>query len=50
MCRKNVVQGWCLAALGVGILLGHSIESFWLSSACGIGCLVLGVMVMGKRR
>lgn len=38
MCRKTVLHGWCLVMLGLGLMLGHSIES-WM--ACTVGGLVL---------
>lgn len=38
MCRKTVLHGWCLVMLGLGLMLGHGIES-WL--ACSVGGLVL---------
>ena len=49
MCRKTVLQGWCLMMLGLGLMLGHSIES-WL--ACSVGGLVLvcmGFFLMRKK-
>ena len=49
MCRKTVLQGWGLMMLGLGLMLGHSIES-WL--ACSVGGLVLvclGFFLMRKK-
>ena len=49
MCRKTVLHGWCLMMLGLGLMLGHSIES-WL--ACSVGGLVLvcmGFFLMRKK-
>lgn len=49
MCRKKYMQGWCLVALGLGLILGHCLESWFVCCAGGLGLMVLGWMVMQRR-
>jgi hypothetical protein len=49
MCRRNFLHGCCLAALGLGLLMGHYLKSWLLCCCGGIGLMVLGFCVMGKR-
>ncbi|WP_216565642.1 hypothetical protein [Pseudoflavonifractor sp. MSJ-30] len=39
MCRKRYLHGFCMIALGIGILLGTWINSVFL-------CVLLGLMLM----
>ncbi len=49
MCRKNCLQGCCLAAFGLGLILGHCLES-WLLCCCGGSMLlILGFCVLRKK-
>ncbi len=49
MCRKNHLHGCCALYFGLGLMVGHSIES-WLVCVCGgIGLIVLGCIVMKQR-
>ncbi len=49
MCRKNHLRGCCLMAFGLGLILGHCLES-WMLCCCGGGALiVLGFSVMGRK-
>lgn len=49
MCRKKYMQGWCLAAFGLGLILGHCLESWLLCCGGGSGLILLGVLVMHQR-
>lgn len=49
MCRKKHLQGCCLACLGVGLILGHCLESWLLCCAGGTALVVLGLCVMRGR-
>ena len=49
MCRKNHLRGCCLLAFGLGLIIGHCLES-WLICCCGGICLlILGCCVMKRR-
>jgi len=49
MCRKKDLHGCCLGALGFGMLVGHSLDSWFLCLSAGIGLLVLGFCVIHKK-
>ncbi len=49
MCRKSKLQGCCLIALGLGVLIGHSLESVFICFCGGVGLVVFGFFVMGRR-
>lgn len=49
MCRKNQLRGCCSLCFGLGILLGHSLESWLLCSAGGLALLFLGLVWLKKR-
>lgn len=49
MCRKNRLRGCCLICFGLGLILGHCLES-WLLCCCGGLCLMaLGCCVIRHR-
>ncbi len=49
MCRRNHLHGWCLVCLGVGLLLGHSLESWLVCCLGGIALICLGFCVMKQK-
>lgn len=49
MCRKNVLQGCCLACFGMGILIGYALDSWLLCTMAGLGLILLGLLVMKQR-
>lgn len=49
MCRKNQLQGCCLIAFGLGIVVGHSLESWFLCTCGGTALAVLGLCILKKR-
>lgn len=49
MCRKNQLQGSCLATLGLGLLIGHSLESWFLCVCGGAVLAVLGICLFCRR-
>lgn len=49
MCRKNHMQGCCLCCLGLGLILGHCLESWLLCCCGGLGLLGLGLCVLRRR-
>lgn len=42
MCRRNQALGCCALAFGIGLLLGHCLESGFFCLCLGVGLLVLG--------
>lgn len=50
MCRKNQLQGACLMAFAVGLMVGHSLESWFLCCCGGLTVLVFGFVVFRRRR
>lgn len=49
MCRKTVLRGWCLLCLGLGMILGHCLESWILCCGGGAGLILLGILTAQKR-
>ena len=49
MCRKNRLHGCCMIAFGVGLIVGHCLESWFLCCCGGIVLLILGCCVMRRR-
>ena len=49
MCRKNHLHGCCCLCLGLGLILGHCISSWFFCCCCGVALLVLGFCIMRRR-
>ena len=49
MCRKNYLHGCCMAALGLGMLVGHCLDSWLLCSCLGLALLMFGFCAMRKK-
>ena len=49
MCRKSILQGCCLICFGIGLMIGHSLESWFLCVCGGVALSVLGLCVLKKR-
>ena len=49
MCRKRHLQGCCLLAFGVGLMVGHSLESWFFCVCGGIALCVLGLCVIRQK-
>jgi len=49
MYRKNYLHGCCLCCFGLGLILGHCLESWLLCWGGGFALLVLGFCVMRKK-
>ena len=49
MCRKNHLRGWCLICFGLGLIVGHCLQSWFLCCCGGVVLLVLGCGVMRRR-
>lgn len=49
MCRRNQMNGCCMAALGVGILLGQWIESAFLCLFSGMVLITIGFWIIRRK-
>lgn len=49
MCRRSSLHGWCCIMLGLGVMLGHSIESWFICSGGGLALVILGFVLARKR-
>ena len=49
MCRKNHLRGCLLLGFGLGLLIGQCLESWLLCTCGGIGLLILGFCILGKK-
>ena len=49
MCRKNYLRGFVLLGFGLGLVVGHCLDS-WLLCSCGGGILVVVSLCMLKSR
>ena len=49
MCRKNQLRGFCLSCFGLGLIVGHCLESWMMSCCGGIGILLLGLYISRLR-
>jgi hypothetical protein len=48
MCRKSHLRGWCLLAFGLGLMVGHCLESWFLCGFGGFVLILLGFFIMGR--
>lgn len=49
MCRKSHLHGCCVSCLGLGLILGHCLESWLLCCFGGLVLIGLGFCVMRGR-
>ena len=49
MCRKKQVWGFCGIAFGLGLLIGCSMEAGFWCCVLGIGAIVFGFVMLGKK-
>ena len=49
MCRRNCLHGWCILVFGLGLIVGHCLESWLLCCGGGITLVFLGLCVMRKK-
>ena len=49
MCRKNRMHGGCLLFFGLGLIVGHCLESWFLCCIGGIVLIILGLCVMRQK-
>ena len=49
MCRRNHLLGVSILAFGLGILVGYSLESWFLCSFGGLVLIGIGFCVMRRR-
>lgn len=49
MYRKNHLHGCCVLSFGLGLMLGHCLESWFLCSFGGLVLIGIGFCVMRRR-
>ena len=49
MCRRNQLPGFCAVCLGIGILVGRTLESGILSLCLGAGIICCGVWIIRQK-
>ena len=49
MCRKSHLQGCCLACFGLGLMVGHNLESWMLCVCGGLALCVMGLCMLKRR-
>lgn len=49
MCRKKQLQGWCVVCFGLGLVVGHALESWFLCSIGGLGLILAGLILTKQR-
>ena len=50
MYRKNQMHGCCILCFGLGLMVGHCLESWFLCCFGGLALLFLGFSVMCRKR
>ena len=49
MCRKKQLHGWCLLCFGLGLMIGHCVNTWLFCGFGGLVLIVLGFCVMRQR-
>lgn len=49
MCRKKVLHGCCVGVFGLGLIVGHCLESWFLCCGGGSVLLILGFCILRQR-
>ena len=49
MCRRNQIRGALLLGIGLGLLIGSCLESWFLCCGGGLGLLLCGLCVMNRK-
>lgn len=49
MCRKNHLHGCCVLFLGLGLIFGFCLESWFFCCCGGLGLIILGFCLMCKK-
>lgn len=49
MCRRNQLRGALLLGLGIGILIGHLLDSWLLCCSGGIILVVFGFGILNQK-
>ena len=49
MYRKNYFRGFCLLCFGIGVIVGHCLESWLLCCGGGLILIILGLCIVKKR-
>jgi len=49
MRRKNQLRGGVLLGIGLGLVIGHCLESWLLCCGGGVGLLLFGLCMMNQK-
>ncbi len=49
MCRRNHLRGCLLLGIGIGLVIGHHLGSWFLCTCGGTGLAVLGLLTLCHR-
>lgn len=49
MCRKSYLRGCCILFFGLGLLVGYSLESWFLCCCGGFVLVVMGLFGMRQK-
>ncbi len=49
MCRRNHLRGCLLLGVGIGLVLGNSLESWLLCTCGGIGLVLLALCLIARK-
>lgn len=49
MCRKNHLRCCLLLGLGIGLVLGHSLDSWILCTFGGIGLVLAALVILNQK-
>ncbi len=49
MCRRNHLRGSLLLGIGIGLVIGHHLGSWFLCTCGGIGIAIFGLLLLCQR-
>lgn len=49
MCRRNCALGCCMMCLGVGILMGFCLGSWFWCACCSLSLIGLGFVILRQK-
>ena len=49
MCRKNHMRGCCVLFFGLGMIVGHCLNSWFLCCCGGLALMILGLWIMKQK-
>lgn len=49
MFRKSYLRGCCAMVFGLGLIVGHCLESWFFCCCGGLALVILGFCIMGRK-